>query len=145
MKAQALALSGQRSQALQVIRSVLRQAPADEQALSQYLSYAVDVKDISLAVEPARQAVAANPWSSIFHERLAYFLLERQDYAGSLRESREALRLNPFLRFARMFMIQGLLKEHEAGRADAEFAILVKLYANQRTSLETWYAEQRRK
>lgn len=44
-----------------------------------------------------------------------------------------------------MFMIQGLLKEHEAGRADAEFAILVKLYANQRTSLETWYAEQRRK
>ena len=129
---------------LQVIRSVLKQAPADEQALSQYLSYAVDAKVISDAVEPARQAVAANPWSSIFHEQLAYFLLERQDYAGSLRESREALRLNPFLRFA-MFMIQGLLKEHGAGRADAEFAILVKLYANQRTSLETWYAEQRRK
>ena len=46
---------------------------------------------------------------------------------------------------SRMFMIQSLLKEHGAGRADAEFAILVKLYASQRTSLETWYAEQRRK
>jgi hypothetical protein len=143
MKAQALALSGRRSEALRVIRSALTLAPTDEKALDQYLSYAVDVKDIVAAVELARRAVAANPWSSLFHERLAHFSLERADYAESLRASREALRLNPFLRFARMFLIQSLLKQHETSRADAEFDILVKLHASQRTSLETWYAEQR--
>ena len=143
MKAQALALSGRRGQALTVIRSALTLAPVDEKALDQYLSYAVDEKDISGAIEPARRAVAVNPWSSIFHERLAYFSLEREDYTGAFRESREASRLNPFLRFARMFTIQSLLKQHDVSRAAAEFAQLVKLYESQRTSLERWYAEQR--
>ena len=119
-------------------------APADEEALEQYLAYAVDEKDIAAAVEPARRSVAANPWSSIFRERLAYFLLEQQDYAGCLRESREALRLNPFLRFARMFMIQSLLGQHEVSLADTEFGTLVKIFEGQRASLEMWYAEQRR-
>jgi hypothetical protein len=143
MKARALALFGRRSQAIGVIRSALTLAPADEDSLDQYLSYAVDENDISGAAEPARQAVAANPWNSIFHERRAYFLLERQDYVGSLRESREALRLNPFLRFARMFAIQSLLRQHEESLADAEFAIMAKIHEGQRASLETWYAEQR--
>jgi hypothetical protein len=144
MKAQALALSGHRSQALGVIRSALGLSPADEKALDQYLSYAVDEKDSSAAVEPARRAVAANPSSSLFHERLAYFLLESRDYAGSLRESREALRLNPFLRFARMFAIQNLLKQHEVSRARAEFDTLVKIHVSQRMPLEKWFAEQQR-
>ncbi len=106
LKAQALALSRRPSEALGVIRSALTLAPADEEVLDQFLSYAVDEKAIDAAIEPARRAVAANPWFSVFHERLAYFLMERQDYEGSLHESREALRLNPFLRFARMFTIQ---------------------------------------
>jgi hypothetical protein len=144
LKAQALALSGSSSQALAVIRSALTLAPADEEVLDQFLSYAVDEKAIDVALEPARRAVAANPWSSVFRERLAYFLLERQDYAGSLREAREALRLNPFHRFARMFMIQSLLKQHEVSRADAEFAILLKIHESHRSVLEPWYAEQKR-
>ena len=143
-KARALALSGRRSQALPIIQSALAMAPADEKALDQYLAYAVDEKDIQAAIEPARRAVAANPWSSVFHERLAYFLLEKEDYAGSIRESSEALRLNPFLRFARMFMVQSLLKQGEAGRADAEFATLIKIHESQRQPLEMWYAEKRR-
>ena len=130
MKAQALALSGRRSEALHVIRSALTLAPTDEKQLDQYLSYAVDAKDIVAAVEIARRAVAVNPWSSLFHERLAHFSLERADYAESLLASRDALRLNPFLRFAHMFMIQSLLKQHETSRADAEFDILVKLHAS---------------
>ena len=82
MKAQALALSGRRSEALRVIRSALTLAPTDEKALDQYLSYAVDAKDIVAAVEIATRAVAVNPWSSLFHERLAHFSLERADYCG---------------------------------------------------------------
>ena len=144
LKAQALALSGRPSQALAVVRSALTLAPADEEVLDQFLSYAVDEKAIDVALEPARRAVAANPWSSVFRERLAYFLLERQDYAESLREAREALRLNPFHRFARMFMIQSLLKQHEVSRADAEFAILLKIHDGHRSLLEPWYAEQKR-
>ena len=144
MKARALALSGRRSEALGVMHTALELAPADEKALDEYLSYAVDENEISAALEPARRAVAADPWSSVFHERLAYFLLESQDYAGSIRESSEALRLNPFLRFARMFAIQSLLKQGEAARADAQFATLVKIHDSQRNALEVWYAEQRR-
>ena len=144
MKAQALALSGLRRQALEVVRFALTLSPEDENTLDQYLSYAVDEKDIAAALEPARRAVAANPWSAVFHERLAYFLLEHQDYQRSLREAREALRLDPFLRFARMFMIQSLLKEHEVSRARAEFDLLAKIHESHRQSLDTWFAEQER-
>jgi hypothetical protein len=143
-KARVLALSGRRSQAIPVVQSALAMSRTDERALDQYLSYAVDENDIQAALEPARRAVAVNPWSSIFHERLAFFLLESQDYAGSLRESSEALRLNPFLRFARMFLVESLLKRGEADRADAEFARLIKIHESHRQALEIWYAEKRR-
>ena len=120
-------------------------APDDEQALDDYLAYAVDEKDVAAALEPARRAVTVNPWSSVLHERLAYFLLESHDYAGSLGEATAALQLNPFQRFARMFMIQSLLGQGEIERADAEFAVLNRLYEDQRKSLELWYSRVRRR
>ena len=144
MKAQVLELSGRRSEAIRVIRSALTLAPADEDVLNQYLSYAVDEKDIVAAIEPARRAVALNPWSSVFRERLAYFLLERQEFAESLRESREALRLNPFLRFARMFLVQCLLHQKDSKAAEEEFATLIELNPSQRESLGQWFDEQKR-
>ena len=120
-------------------------APADEKALDQYLSYAVDEKEILAAIEPARRAVAANSWSSIFHERLAYFLLKKvktmRDRSASRRRHCGSIR---FLRFARMFMVQSLIQQGEADRAAAEFATLIKLHERQREPLEIWYAEKRR-
>jgi tetratricopeptide (TPR) repeat protein len=144
MKAQTLALSGRKEEALRVIRGALNLAPTDEQALEEYLSYAVNAQVIVGAVEPARRAVSANPWSSVFHERLAYFSLGRQDFAETLRESRAALRLNPFLRFARMFLVQSLLHEHNPQAAAQEFATLVKLNPSLRESLLQWFEEQKR-
>ncbi len=145
MKAQALALSGRRPEALRVIRSALATVPTDEEALDQYLTYAVDENEIDAAVEPARRAVAANPWSPVFHERLAYFLLERGDFVGSLRESREALRVDPFLRFARMFLVQCLLQEKDATAAEHEFATLIELNPDRSESLGSWFEEQKRR
>ena len=144
MKAQALELLGHRPGALRLIESALRLAPADERTLDQYLSYAIQEGELRAALEPARQAIAINPWSSAFHERTSHILLERQDWDGALRQSREALRLNPFLRFARMFAVQCLLHGREPGRAEDEFAILIKLNPDQRESLTQWFAEQRR-
>ena len=52
------------------------------------LTYALDQEDVPAALAPAHQAVALNPWSSVFHERLAYVLFESQDWDGALREAR---------------------------------------------------------
>ena len=145
MKAQTLALSGRVPEALQVMRNALKTAPTDEKALEQYLAYAVDLRDIVGAVEPAQRAVAANPWSSVLHERLAFFYVENGEWPSALRESREALQKNPFLRFARMFAIQSLLHQNDRQHAEEEFALLTKLHPDQRQSLETWFRDQRQK
>jgi predicted CXXCH cytochrome family protein len=145
MKAQVLALTGHRSDALPIVESVLRSAPSYEKALDECLSYAIDLGDIQAALAPARQAVALNPWSAAFHERLAFVCLECEDWNGALHESREALRLDPFLRFARMFEVQCLLHQKDWKAAETEFPKLLKLNPSLRETLEQWYAEQRRR
>jgi Tfp pilus assembly protein PilF len=145
MKAQVLALTGNRALALTVIDSVLRSAPADEKALDQAVKYAIDLGDIPSALTHARRAVAVNPYSATFHERLAHVLLERQEWSEARHEAREALRLNPFLRFARMFLVQCLLHQKDSKAANDEFATLIKLNSGLRESLGQWFEEQKRK
>jgi hypothetical protein len=145
MKAQALALSGRRPEALRLIESVLKLAPSDERALEQCLAYAIDEGDTKSALEPARRAVALNPWSAVFRERLAYISIQHQFWDDALDQAREALRLNPFLRFARMFVIECRLHEKDTKQAEDELAILIKLNPSQRESLSQWFAEQQRK
>jgi hypothetical protein len=67
------------------------------------------------------------------------------DWNGAVHEAREALHLNPFLKFARVFLVQCLLHRNETKAAEDEFATLVKLHPDQRDSLEGWLAEQRRR
>jgi hypothetical protein len=143
MKAQTLALSGRRRQALSLALAVVNAAPSYEAALDQYLAYAIDEGDARAALEPARRAVALNPWSWAFRERLAYVWTQHERWDLALDESREALRLDPFLRFARMFMIQCLLRQNNVKQAEQEFAKLIKIHPDQRQSLESWFAEQR--
>jgi predicted Zn-dependent protease len=95
---------------------------------------------------PDRKAAGKNnPWSAAFHERLAYVDLQRQDWNEALHESRAALRLNPFLRFARMFLIQFLLHQKDSQRAFDEFETLIKLNPTERESLGRWFATQQRR
>jgi hypothetical protein len=142
MRARALALAGRLREAIQLDQRVLESAPSYEQVLEGIISYAIELGDIEAALAPARQAVAVNPWSAAFHERLAYVDLRREDWSEALRESREALRLNPFLRFAREFLIQCLLHQHDERGAEAEFQTLIKLNPNERESLGRWFADQ---
>ena len=123
---------------------MLRSAPADEKALDQALTYAIDLGDAPAALAHARQAVAVNPYSATFHERLAHALIESHEWSEALREAREALRLNPFRRFARMFLVQCLLHQKDSKAAAAEFATLIKLNPNLRESLGEWFEEQQR-
>ena len=145
MKAQVLALAGNRAEAARVIDSVLEAAPEYEKALDQALTYAIELGNIPAALTYARQAVAVNPDSATFHERLAHVLLERHERNEAIHEAREALRLNPFLRFARMFLVQCLLERKDLQAAEDEFATLVKLNPSQSQSLGQWFEEQKRK
>jgi predicted CXXCH cytochrome family protein len=145
MKAQALSFTGRYSRALPIAESLLKLTPSYELLLDDYTSYAIDLKRFQAALEPAKRAVALNPWSAACRERLAFLSMQCQDWDGARHEAREALRLNPFLRFARMFLVQCLLHDKDTKAADNEFATLVKLHADQRESLEEWLAEQRRR
>ena len=145
MKAQTLALSRRRAEALRLVEMVLRLAPDDERALEQCLAYAIDDGNTQAALEPAKRAVALNPWSSVLRERLAYVLIQDQNRALVLEQANEALRLDLFRRFARMFLIECLLHNKDLGQAEKEFATLIKLNPSQRESLTQWFAEQRRK
>ncbi len=78
------------------------------------------------------------PGPRTHRERLAFVSMQCQDWNGAVHEAREALRLDPFLRFARMFLVQCLLHDKDTKAADNEFATLVKLHADQRESLEEW-------
>lgn len=143
MKALVLALQGRRAEAIRQVETVLRVAPSYEKALDECLTYAIDAGDAASAFEPARRAVAVDPASSVFHERMAFVSVQRQDWETALRESREALRIDPFLRFARMFLIQSLLHRDDPRGAEEAFATLIGLNPGLRESLEQWFADQR--
>jgi Tetratricopeptide repeat/Cytochrome c554 and c-prime len=145
MKAQTLALSGRRPEALRVVEFALRSAPDDEKSLEQYLGYAIDEGDTRAALEPARRAVALNPWSSELRERLAYVSIQHESWDEALKQSHEALRLNPFRRFSRMFVIECWLHQKDLKAAEAEYATLIALNPDQRESLSQWFAELRRR
>jgi tetratricopeptide (TPR) repeat protein len=142
-QAEALALLGRRQEAIQLDQAVLESTPSCEQALDDALFYGIELGDHQAALALARRAVALNPGSATFHERLAYAHLQRRDWGEALQESRAALRLNPFLRFARMFVVQCLLHQHDLQRAEEEFATLTGLNPTQRESLGRWFAAQR--
>jgi tetratricopeptide (TPR) repeat protein len=145
MKALALAFTGHEAKAIEIAESLLKSTPSHELLLDDYCTYAVDLKRFQDALGPAKRAVALNPWSADYRERLAFVSMQCQDWNGAVREAREALRLDPFLRFARMFLVQCLLHAKDTKGADKEFATLVKLHADQRAVLEPWLAEQRRR
>ena len=141
-KAVVLSQTGRRREAILEVQAVLRAAPSYERALDECQSYAIPAQDVRTALEVARRAVAVDPSSAAFHERLAYTSVQGRDWDTALRESRAALGINPFLRFARMFLIQGLLHRGNSGPAREEFATLIALYPELRESLVRWFAEE---
>jgi predicted CXXCH cytochrome family protein len=145
LKAQSLALSGRRPDAILLLTNVVTAAPTYEQALDELLTYALDAENVQAAFAPAQQAVALNPWSAVFRERLAYVSMERQDWDAALAEARHALRINPFLRFSRMFVVQCLLHKKDLAHAQEEFATLIELHPTHREFLTKWFADWRQK
>jgi hypothetical protein len=145
MKAQALAFTGRKAQALRIADTLLESTPYYELLIDDYCSYAIDLKRFQAALEPAKRAVALNPYSASYRERLAFLSIQVGDWKSAQHQAAEALRLNPFLKFARMFMVRCLLHSKATTAAEKEFATLVKLHANERESLEEWFAEQKRR
>jgi hypothetical protein len=111
--------------------------------LEDYTAFAIESRDFRTALEPARRAVALDPWTAVRRERLAHVSLECQDWTSALHEARAALRLNPFLKLARTSLVQCLLHDRDTKAAAGEFDTLVKLHEDQRESLEQWFADER--
>ena len=111
----------------------------------------------SLSGTPSSEERLDPPWrrprelSSSTHgrlaccERLAYIQIQGGDWGGAVRAARESLSLDPFRRFARMFLIQSLLHQGDLEPAQEEFRTLSRLFPSERESLDRWFAEKKRK
>lgn len=144
-KAQALAISGRAKEALQIFDSVLEKAPQYEQALDERVALALELGDKRADPTPALRAVAVNPYSAEFHERLAYYQLENRNWKQAIQEADEALRLNPFLIFARQFRIRCLLHDKDQERAAQEFQILTQLNPGDQRIWRIWFEQEQQK
>jgi len=145
LKAQALSVLGRSREGMQIDDMVLKQAPDYEQALDERVSLALKLSDRQAALAPALRAVAVNPWYAEFHERLAHCQLGDAHWSEALQEADEALRLDPFLNFARQFRIQCLLHDKDAQRAGEELKTLIELYPSDRGTLQLWFARERQR
>jgi tetratricopeptide (TPR) repeat protein len=146
MCARAMAVQGKLAEAVRLDEIILRSAPDHEQVLEERVRYAIGLNETRPALDRARRAVALNPLSAVLHERLAHIEMREKDWAAAIRESREALRLDPFLRFARMFLIESLLRAGDRDQeARREFEILSKLFPDQRAALEEWFSGRRKR
>jgi predicted CXXCH cytochrome family protein len=141
-RAQATALAGRPAEGLRLYDALLAEAPGYEKALDERVSLALEVEDRRDALAPARQAVAVNPWSAVFHERLAFYRLQERSWSEALREAEQALRLDPFLADARRFLIQCHLHLNHRERAGEELEALIALDPTQDTPLRLWFARQ---
>ena len=134
-----------RREGLQVYDTVLKQAPDYEQALDERVALALELGDSKAALAPALRAVAVNPWSAEFHERLAHYQLESGHWNEALQQADEALRLNPFLIFSRQFRIQCHLRDKDLRRATEDFQVLTTLNPIDREIWRLWFARERRR
>ncbi len=142
-RARALSLAGRRRAATELQQQILRTAPSYEQVLDEFILYAIQIKDYRPALASVETALALNPVSPDLHERLAFLSCQLQDWSRAVREARESLRLDPFRRFARMFLVEALLHGNEKNEAQGELTKLYKLHPNERGALDEWYAELR--
>jgi hypothetical protein len=141
-KGLALVLLGRPKEGLHLYDTLLKTAPNYERALDERVLLALELEDREGALAAAAQAVNLNPWSAEFHERLAHYLLQNQNWAEARREAAEALKLNPFLSGARMFLISCLLHGNEHEHAAEEFHRLLALEPTDQDSLRLWFSQQ---
>jgi hypothetical protein len=144
MRARALAIAGRHGEAKLLAQRLLKEAPAYEQVLDELVQYSIESGKVQSAIAPAARAVAINPSSAVLHERLAYIYSRTNEWEGATRESRASLHLDPFRRFARLILIESLLRGNDEATALAEHARLIGLNPDRRAELERWFAEKRR-
>jgi Flp pilus assembly protein TadD len=136
-------MTGRAREGLRVLDAVLKRAPDYEPALNERVALALALDNQPTDLALAQRAVTLNPWSSEFHEWLAYYQLENGDWNGAHQEAGEALRLNPFLASARRFRIQCDLQRNDPQHAEEELKTLIAINPSERESLQLWFARER--
>ncbi|HXD85260.1 MAG TPA: multiheme c-type cytochrome [Urbifossiella sp.] len=137
----ALAMQGQGPPALADFQAALKKAPRRESTLAAAAEMAAALKQYPLAEEYFRRQIGVNPWGSRSHARLAEILAQRNAWPETVKECREALRLNP-TRDVRRSLIIGLLRTGDRRGAESEFEKLLRERPAEAASLKNWWTLQ---
>lgn len=131
-------MQGKGAPALADFQAALERSPQRESTLLAAADTAAAMKQYPLAAEYFRRQIAANPWGSRSHARLAEVLAERGEWAAARNACREALRLNPTVD-ARRLLITSLLRTGDRPGAEAEFEKLLRERPTEEAGLRTWW------
>ena len=121
---------GKAEEALRTAASWAPQDGTDEWPFLDYGSFLLDHGRPHDALEPLRHAARIRPGSSACHEKLGRALLETQALAEGISELEQAVKLAPANPKAHFELGRALRQSGQNDRAQQEFALSQKLYAN---------------
>ncbi len=129
--------------ALHVFEEILRIEPSRELPLWVTGRLLGRLQRSRPACSVLQDAIAVNPWRSVYRLALARACAQAGDWSGAVAACREAIRLNPDLFEARSLLVQCYLRSGEPERADAEFRTMLQFYPASREVWQQWYEQQK--
>lgn len=134
---------GQNDAALAAYEKHLAAHPNAELTLPRAGDVALTLNQPDAARSYFERAVRINPWLAHYHHGLAVASFRKGEFDRSVRECREALKLEPTRSATRSLLVQCELALGDRTRARAEFAILRRLTQEERhQELQRWYDQQ---
>jgi Flp pilus assembly protein TadD len=140
--AQCLGYEGQIREMLAAHEEVLERAPDWEPSLSGAAPAAAALGATDRAQALWQQAVAMNPWSSVYRSGLAQTLAKLKRWPEAIRECDAALQLSPVRLETRILLISCLVQSGDRDRARKEFALLLQMDPEEQEQLKQWFAKQ---
>ncbi len=131
-------------EALDAFEAALARVPNQELALVGAGENALALDQLEAAQSWCERAVAAYPWVSGYHVRLAQVLSRREDWPRAREECQAALRINPALFEVHKLLILSLLHEHSLAEAEKEYRWALKTFPEQGPELHRVWEAQRR-
>jgi hypothetical protein len=143
-KAHALWAVGHAQDAAAAFDQALTLAPRREITLQWASALALESKRPDLAGSYLQRALEVNPWRHEFHYLWAEVQAQRGLWPAALRESQEAIKLNPANLGARRLLVTYYLTFGQPDAARTEFDRLMGLHPPNEEALRRWFAQQLR-
>jgi tetratricopeptide (TPR) repeat protein len=126
-------------EALDHLEMVLLQQPRRELALEKAARAAMQLGDTEISLAHWRHLVEVNPYTSEGRAFLAQALAHRREWAAAVDECHASLKLDPFVRWPRMLLIDCLVRLGKQQQAREEFATLLVLSPGEADKLRQWF------